>query len=144
MADTDFTEAQRAEMRPDMYGGKNCDQLVPGWTAYAMSEESEDVGNNLSLSARAFPPGTVVIVKEPVCPTCGDRRSPKHPMPTRGPIPMRLRCPACNAIHVDEGEFATKPHHTHACQACGEVWRPAVVSTVGVQFLPGFQNNPQR
>lgn len=58
----------------------------------------------------------------------------------RAPVPMRLRCPACNSLHVDEGEFATKPHHTHACQNCGEVWRPAVIATVGVQFLPGFKN----
>lgn len=56
------------------------------------------------------------------------------------PIPMRLICPACSAPHIDEGEFATKPHHTHACQSCGNVWRPAIVATVGVQFLPGFKN----
>lgn len=56
------------------------------------------------------------------------------------PIPMRLVCPRCCALHIDEGEFATKPHHTHACQSCGEVWRPAIVPTVGVRFLPGFKN----
>lgn len=57
-----------------------------------------------------------------------------------GPIPLRLTCPQCGALHVDRGEFATKPHHTHACQECGMVWRPAVVETVGVQFLPGFKD----
>ena len=56
------------------------------------------------------------------------------------PVPMRLTCPACTVLHIDEGEFATKPHHTHACQACGNVWRPAIVPTVGVRFLPGFKN----
>lgn len=56
------------------------------------------------------------------------------------PIPMRLTCPMCHALHVDVGEFATKPHHTHACQECGMTWRPAVVCTVGVRFLPGFKN----
>jgi len=56
------------------------------------------------------------------------------------PIPMLLWCPMCHARHIDEGEFATKPHHTHACQNCGLTWRPAVVATVGVQFLPGFKN----
>lgn len=56
------------------------------------------------------------------------------------PIPMLLWCPACHARHIDEGEFAEKPHHTHACQSCGLAWRPAVVATVGVQFLPGFRN----
>jgi hypothetical protein len=59
-----------------------------------------------------------------------------------GPIAMILTCPSCKTRHIDEGEFATKHHHTHACQACGMVWRPAIVATVGVQFLPGFKNSP--
>ena len=57
------------------------------------------------------------------------------------PIPMILHCPDCRARHVDAGEFATKVHHTHSCQSCGLTWRPAVVATVGVQFLPGFKDN---
>lgn len=54
------------------------------------------------------------------------------------PVPMRLHCPECGGLHLDEGEWATKPHHTHACQHCGACWRPAVANTVGVRFLPGF------
>lgn len=60
--------------------------------------------------------------------------------PLVAPIHMRLHCPECGELHIDEGEFATKPHHTHACQACGAVWRPAIVNTYGVRFLPGFKN----
>lgn len=56
------------------------------------------------------------------------------------PIPMRIPCPSCGELHIDVGEFATKPHHTHACQHCGMVWRPDVVATVGVVFLHGFKN----
>ena len=56
------------------------------------------------------------------------------------PIPMLLQCPMCGKRHVDRGEFATKPHHTHACQKCGHVWRPTIVHTVGVRFLPGFKD----
>jgi len=59
---------------------------------------------------------------------------------TSAPVPMLLWCPECGERHIDLGEFATKPHHTHACQACGMVWRPAVGPTVGVQYLPGFKN----
>jgi len=55
------------------------------------------------------------------------------------PIPMLLWCPLCHARHIDEGEFATKPHHSHSCQSCGLTWRPAIVPTVGVWFLPGFK-----
>lgn len=58
---------------------------------------------------------------------------------TLEPIQMLLWCPECGTRHVDEGEFATKRHHTHACQECGMVWRPAIVATCGVRFLPGFK-----
>ncbi len=53
---------------------------------------------------------------------------------------MLLWCPECGERHVDVGEFATKEHHTHACQKCGHTWRPAICPTFGVQFLPGFKN----
>ena len=63
-------------------------------------------------------------------------RTPAAP----APIPMLIWCPMCKARHLDVGEFATKVHHTHSCQNCGLTWRPAVVPTVGVQYLPGFKN----
>lgn len=65
---------------------------------------------------------------------------PLEPNPT--PVPMLLTCPIplCGARHIDTGAFATKVHHTHSCQQCGHTWRPAVVPTVGVQFLPGFKS----
>ena len=69
------------------------------------------------------------------CPICGARRDP---------IPMLLTCPICSARHIDRGEFETKVHHTHACQTCGHVWRPAIVPTVGVQFLPGFRDSKEQ
>ena len=56
------------------------------------------------------------------------------------PVEMLLHCPECGERHIDEGKYAKKAHHTHACQSCGLVWRPAIVNTVGVQFLPGFKN----
>jgi predicted RNA-binding Zn-ribbon protein involved in translation (DUF1610 family) len=55
-------------------------------------------------------------------------------------IPMILHCPGCGERHIDEGEFAEKPHSCHACQHCGFVWRPAKVNTHGVRFLPGYTN----
>lgn len=61
---------------------------------------------------------------------------------SKKPISMILVCPACGGRHIDEGRWKKKPHHTHACQHCGHVWRPAVEDTVGVQFLPGFYNGP--
>ncbi len=58
------------------------------------------------------------------------------------PVPLVLFCPQCHARHLDEGENATRPHRTHACQSCGFLWAPAVVPTVGVAFLPGCKNDP--
>jgi rubredoxin len=55
-------------------------------------------------------------------------------------IPMILHCPMCSERHIDEAEFAEVAHHTHACQGCGFVWRPAKVNTHGVRFLPGYSN----
>jgi hypothetical protein len=57
----------------------------------------------------------------------------------RSSIPLILYCPECHKRHIDEGEWAARIHHTHSCQHCGMTWRPAVLPTVGVQFLPGFK-----
>lgn len=59
------------------------------------------------------------------------------------PTPMLLWCPGCGYRHIDVGKFATKVHHTHACQNCGVVWRPAIVATAGVLFLPGFRDEEE-
>jgi len=57
------------------------------------------------------------------------------------PIPMLIICPSCYQRHIDEGEFATRPHRVHACQSCGLLFQPALVPTVGVRFLPDCKNN---
>jgi len=63
-----------------------------------------------------------------------------HAFEPPDPISLLLWCPECSTRHIDEGEFAKKRHHTHACQSCGHVWRPALQDSFGVQFLPGFKN----
>jgi transcription elongation factor Elf1 len=68
------------------------------------------------------------------------RSLPKPAVEEVKPVPMRLVCERCGELHIDVGEFATKPHHTHSCQHCGLTWRPAIIHTVGVRFLPGFRN----
>lgn len=70
----------------------------------------------------------------------GQRINPKRVRVHTAPLKIRLPCPVCREIHVDDGIWATKPHHTHACQYCGNVWRPAVENTTGVRFLPDFKN----
>ncbi|QDP58343.1 MAG: hypothetical protein Unbinned664contig1000_24 [Prokaryotic dsDNA virus sp.] len=60
-----------AEMKPDMYGGDECDEQIAQWDAYMdgdMDCENLDV---LELDASTFPPGTKVTIEVPECPDCG-------------------------------------------------------------------------
>lgn len=119
--------------------------------AVAVAEEARHRGADVVRAVRLaaeLPPGPPTVLADSFW-----DRVPKAP-----PVPMRLHCPGvvtknlgtedepnyvqavCGVLHVDQGEFEIKPHHTHACQACGHVWRPAVVPTVGVRFLPGFKD----
>lgn len=71
---------------------------------------------------------------------CLSAKPTVSPPAEAAPVPMIMHCPLCNGRHIDTGTFATKRHHTHACQHCGYVWRPAIVATIGVRFLPGFKD----
>jgi hypothetical protein len=76
-----------------------------------------------------------------------------HTLPELVPQPMKqvIYCPLtakcecgrprmCGARHVDKGDFATKPHHTHSCQECGGSFRLQKEATVGVAFIPEFKD----
>lgn len=48
-------------------------------------------------------------------------------------VPLELKCPKCDMIHVDQDEWATtRLHRTHLCHGCGNLWRPYATTTVGV------------
>lgn len=57
-------------------------------------------------------------------------------------LPLIIHCPSCGLQHIDAGEWATRPHRTHACVTtpdgvgCDFKWRPANIETVGVKRLP--------
>jgi len=56
-------------------------------------------------------------------------------------VPTVLFCPYCHHLHVDEGEWATRPHRTHECQHCKTTWRPFEVATYGID--PGAETFEQ-
>lgn len=58
----------------------------------------------------------------------------KQTLETMKPKPVFLFCPKCGFLHVDEGEWATKPHRTHLCTECGHKWKPHAYPTVGIAF----------
>lgn len=44
---------------------------------------------------------------------------------------ITLWCPLCSAMHVDAGEWSSRPHRTHLCLDCGHTWTPSYFYTFG-------------
>ncbi len=63
------------------------------------------------------------------------------PISERTPVHMLLWCPVCFERHIDREDM--DPHKTHACQYCGLLWRPTLIATHGVWFLPGCLDEPE-
>ena len=63
------SDAVSVEMSPDVYGGENCDEVVPRWAITGRSG-SPDHEDTIEMDAKHFPPGTMVEVSEPICPVC--------------------------------------------------------------------------
>ncbi|MDP3271115.1 MAG: hypothetical protein Q8M49_04575, partial [Limnobacter sp.] len=57
------------------------------------------------------------------------------------PLDVVLHCPACKLQHIDGYEdsgWTNKPHRTHKCHGCGELWTAADTNTNGVRAVkPG-------
>jgi hypothetical protein len=106
-----------------------------GWVI----EKSPDWGIKINTLGSSRIPLCVAMLDRPDVFT-RQRKEAGIEEPETKPVPMIMHCPDCHQRHIDEGVWATKAHHTHSCQSCGVTWRPAVVDTVGVQFLPGFKN----
>ena len=70
-----YRETMWAEMKPDLYDGENCDQLLPEWDAYADGDKEGDRIDIIEFAAKTFPPGTKVTISEPLCPNCRETRS---------------------------------------------------------------------
>lgn len=54
------------------------------------------------------------------------------------PVPVTIYCPKCETMHLDDGEWATRPHKTHLCLECGQEWRPFPYATVGVDDFGNY------
>lgn len=64
-------EVMWAEMKPYVYGGDSCEEHEPQWDSYAAGDKDGDCSTDpLTLDPILFPPGTKVVVSEPVCPQC--------------------------------------------------------------------------
>lgn len=56
-------------------------------------------------------------------------------------LELLIHCPRCLKQHIDDGEFAVKPHKMHACQFCGLGFAVSKEPSVGVQFFSGWKNS---
>ena len=78
MSAIDRKETMWATMVPDVYGGETCDKIVPRWDTYAAGDkDGAFIHEPLQLDPRTFPPGTKIVISEPVCPTCDEPREPR-------------------------------------------------------------------
>jgi hypothetical protein len=73
--DLPMREESWAEMSPDMYGGPSCDGIRPRWLVHSEGDKGDSAEFDIcKLDARAFPPGTTIVISEPVCPDCDESR----------------------------------------------------------------------
>jgi len=72
MATIEFEKLYRFRQEPDVYDGEKFDQHRPRWIVGMPKEGDEDIGNTIIIKAEDYPPGTEVIIKEPLCPKCRD------------------------------------------------------------------------
>lgn len=80
-------QTMRAEMQANCYGGKTCDKIVPHWNCYADGDkQDENLSGSIILGTRRWPPGTTVVISEPLCPKCSEPRESKFSPAKRGPL----------------------------------------------------------
>jgi hypothetical protein len=77
MKDIEHHQTMRAELAPDVYAGEQFDQIAHQWKT-SCDGDMGDSGtlDTITLDANMFPPGTKVIVEEPLCPDCKETRAP--------------------------------------------------------------------
>lgn len=69
-----YSEIARATVIPDVYSGKNHDQISnkPNWHGWFDGDMDGEgvIGPLLKLAAKTFPPGTKISIQTPICPCC--------------------------------------------------------------------------
>jgi hypothetical protein len=61
------------EMTPDVYGGHKCNEHIPRWNCYADGDKQDNtVTEPVKFNPKDFPPGTKIVISEPLCPKCDE------------------------------------------------------------------------
>ena len=70
---TEYSQIERHEMKPDVYGGRKLDEHIPMWNSYANGDMGDETSHKpLVFNPKDYPPGTIIEVKSPMCPKCGE------------------------------------------------------------------------
>lgn len=63
----------RFEMKPDCYGGERFNEHIPKWWGYSEGDKQDDTSEApLRFDPKDYPPGTKIVLTEPLCPKCGE------------------------------------------------------------------------
>ena len=65
-----YREIMSAELAPNCYAGKGCDEIKHRWKIATDGQGSENLGGDIILDPSTFPPGTRIEISIPQCPTC--------------------------------------------------------------------------
>ena len=66
-----FKTVNTFEMSPDMYHGRDCNEVRPRWMVGVEKEGPTEINGSIELNPSMFPPGTRVLIQVPECPECG-------------------------------------------------------------------------
>jgi hypothetical protein len=104
-------------------GNRDCDTWMVTLECGHMREMTS-YGGELTKALKTLAAGRKITTNYPI---------------SEKPIPMVLHCPRCGVQHIDVAteDWPNPPHRSHACQTpdCGTIWRPADVTTAGVQSI---------
>lgn len=68
-----YKEIAWAEMKPDCYGGEDCDEVIPQWWEFYDGDTEDDEGEeSINFAAKNYPPGAKITVTVPLCPKCDE------------------------------------------------------------------------
>lgn len=86
-----YTTIMTAEQAPDLYDGRECDEVRPLWVGSAEGDKScpSAVGDNtglVSFNPAHYPAGTRILVQVPDCPDCTE------PAPSGQDVSDRCSC----------------------------------------------------
>lgn len=69
---TDYHTIMQTEVKADVYGGPNCDEVSTYFNTYCDGDmQDDDHTDDIIIQVKDLPPGAKITVEYPCCPSCG-------------------------------------------------------------------------